>query len=179
MAGVLKDDKDWTWVLERPCAECGFDATALTRDGIGPRLLQATGDLENALAGPSVAQRPSPDVWSVLEYGCHVRDACRVFAERLALMLTTDDPGFANWDQDQTAVQERYGEQNPVAVARELASAAAVLASAFDAVSGPQWLRTGSRSDGARFTVESLGRYLVHDPVHHVFDATGVRQGDA
>ena len=23
---VVPDTKDWTWVLERPCAECGFDA---------------------------------------------------------------------------------------------------------------------------------------------------------
>jgi hypothetical protein len=32
------------------------------------------------------------------------------------------------------------------------------------------WDRTGTRSDGARFTVASLGRYLLHDPVHHVGD---------
>ena len=42
------------------------------------------------------------------EYGCHVRDTCRIFRERLDLMLTQDDPVFANWDQDVTAVQARY-----------------------------------------------------------------------
>ena len=26
---IVPDDKDWTWVLERPCPECGFDASAL------------------------------------------------------------------------------------------------------------------------------------------------------
>ena len=25
-------------------------------------------------------------------------------------------------------------------------------------------------SDGARFTVESFGRYLLHDPIHHLQD---------
>jgi hypothetical protein len=23
----LPDDKDWTWVVEEPCPECGFDPT--------------------------------------------------------------------------------------------------------------------------------------------------------
>ena len=45
----------------------------------------------------------------------------------------------------------------------------------FAAVSGDQWRRPGRRSDGAVFTVESFGRYLVHDPVHHLYDVTGVR----
>jgi hypothetical protein len=33
-----------------------------------------------------------------------------------------------------------------------------------------QWARTGRRSDGAAFTVESFARYFVHDPVHHLHD---------
>jgi hypothetical protein len=28
----------------------------------------------------------------------------------------------------------------------------------------------GTRSDGARFSVETLGRYLLHDIVHHLTD---------
>jgi hypothetical protein len=42
-------------------------------------------------------------------------------------------------------------------------------------VSGDQWQRTGRRSDGACFTVESFARYLVHDAVHHLYDVTGAR----
>lgn len=29
---IVPDDKDWTWVLERPCPECGFDTAAI--DGV-------------------------------------------------------------------------------------------------------------------------------------------------
>ena len=36
---------------------------------------------------------------------------------------------------------------------------------------GDQWGRTGYRSDGAAFTVDSFTRHLVHNPVHHVWDA--------
>ena len=26
---IVPDDKDWTWVLQRECPECGFDASSL------------------------------------------------------------------------------------------------------------------------------------------------------
>jgi len=42
-------------------------------------------------------------------------------------------------------------------------------------VAGDQWARTGRRGDGASFTVETFARYFVHDPVHHLYDVTGVR----
>ena len=122
---------------------------------------------------PDVRERPRPDTWSPLEYGCHVRDVYRVFAYRLDLMLTVDDPAFPNWDQDQTAIEKRYGEQGPAVVSEQLGEAASTLADAFEAVNGDQWERTGNRSDGAQFTVESFARYLIHDPIHHLHDATG------
>ena len=62
---------------------------------------------------------------------------------------------------------------------RAMSGHAAALARAetqVAAVRDDQWSRTGRRSDGAVFTVESFGRYLVHDPVHHVWD---VEQGYA
>ena len=58
-------------------------------------------------------------------------------------------------------------------VVAELGEAACSVAAAFDAVPDAGWERTGLRSDGAEFTVETLGRYFVHDPEHHVFDVTG------
>jgi hypothetical protein len=119
-----------------------------------------------------VRRRPAPEVWSALEYGCHVRDVFRRFDGRLAAMLTEDGPRFANWDQDAAAVADCYGDQEPVAVAAQLREAAEALAARFDTVSGDQWQRTGARSDGAAFTVESFARYFIHDPVHHLYDVT-------
>jgi hypothetical protein len=105
-----------------------------------------------------------------LEYSCHVRDVHRVFAERLAMMLDADDPEFENWDQDATAVQERYGEQGTARVSEELVAAANTAADAYDAVPPDAWSRTGRRSNGSVFTVETLARYHLHDVVHHLWD---------
>ncbi|HEU4841031.1 MAG TPA: DinB family protein, partial [Ilumatobacteraceae bacterium] len=82
-------------------------------------------------------------------------------------------PLFANWDQDETAVAERYGVQDPTVVAAELAVAGDAVAASFAAVGGDQWDRVGRRSDGAVFTVRSFARYFVHDPLHHLWDVGG------
>jgi hypothetical protein len=173
----MVDTKDWTWVLERRCPECGFDAATLRREDIGAELRSVNERLIALLgADAHVRERPSPDVWSPLEYGCHVRDVHRLFLLRLRLMLAQDEPRFPNWDQDVTAVESRYVLTDLDELLADLAVDGEALAAAYDAVEDHQWGRTGLRSDGARFTVESFGRYLVHDPTHHVWD---VEQGAA
>ena len=101
----MADTKNWTWVLERRCPDCGFDAGALDRADIGRG--HATGgrtaSTSCSWAGAEVRRRPEPEVWSALEYGAHVRDVFSVMLGRLQLMLTEDDPTFANWNQDATA----------------------------------------------------------------------------
>ena len=171
------DEKDWTWVLDRPCPECGFDAVTVPPESVAAGLRANAAAWRDVLGQPDdlVRRRPAPDRWSPLEYGCHVRDVCVLYDERLGLMLTEDDPLYPNWDQDVTAVEEAYGDQVPAEVAGALVSAAATLADHFDGVRGEQWLRTGRRSDGARFTIAGFSRYLLHDPVHHLHDVSGHR----
>lgn len=178
---ITPDTKDWTWVLERPCPECGFDTSWFAREDVPGMILANATAWRDVLTGPTevLRVRRAPDRWSPLEYGCHVRDVLRLYDERLQLMLTEHDPDFADWDQDATAVADRYGEQDPVQVSDDLMSAAQALAARFAAVTGDQWQRTGNRSDGAHFTVETFARYFIHDPVHHLYDVTGVRASDA
>jgi DinB family protein len=174
---IVPDDKDWTWVLERPCLECGFDASSVPPASIASLLRANAEAWAQALQGPAdeLRRRPGDDRWSPLEYACHVRDVCTLYHHRLTLMLSEDDPLYPNWDQDVTAVEQRYLEQDPAAVSAQLSAAAGQLADALDRVRGEQWLRRGRRSDGARFSVAGFGRYMIHDPVHHLFDVTGHR----
>ncbi|MFC4127041.1 DinB family protein [Nocardia rhizosphaerae] len=173
---IAPDTKNWTWVLERPCAECGFDAEAVTYAQIPERAVDSATRLGAALARPDARTRPDEATWSPLEYAAHVRDVCRIFDTRLALMLGGDGvtpPRFQNWDQDATAIADRYGEQDPAVVAGELAEAAERVAEAFAVVGAERRGLRGARSDGSLFTVDSLGRYFLHDLVHHVHDVRG------
>ena len=49
---------------------------------------------------------------------------------------TEDDPHYENWDQDATAVEDRYAEQDPAIVADELAAAGGTLGALFAGVDG-------------------------------------------
>ncbi len=173
------EDKDWTWVLERPCDECGLDVGRIDPASV-PSLVRTDAAAWIALLDGDpqwLRARPQPQVWSPLEYACHVRDSLRLFDVRLKLMLAQDDPLFANWDQDATAVEQHYGDSEPATVSREIRAAADVIAASFEGVTGPEWSRTGRRSDGASFTVESFARYFIHDPMHHLWDVTGSATG--
>ena len=170
---IEPDTKDWTWVLEQPCPDCGLASGTVDRADLGRLMRDNAAAWAAALTAPRVTERPRPDVWSVTEYACHVRDVHLLFAERVALMLAEDDPEFANWDQDVTAVESRYDLADPAEVGPQLVAAAEAVAAAYDAVSDDDWSRPGRRSNGDAFTVESIGRYHLHDVVHHLWDVAG------
>lgn len=164
------DTKDWTWVLAERCPECGFTACDVEGPAIGAFVRELAPRWVSALSREDVRDRPAPTTWSTLEYGAHVRDVLRVFDGRLELLLTEDDPRFENWDQDATALADRYDEQDPAVVATQLTAAADVVAARFDGVGTDQWDRAGTRSNGSEFTVLTLGQYFLHDVVHHLHD---------
>lgn len=171
MSGAIEPDtKDWTWVLARACPECGFDPAAVRPTEVAGRIREDAAAWVPRLHRADVGVRPRPDVWSTLEYGCHVRDVHRIFEHRVRLMLTETDPQFPNWDQDATAVADAYGSQDPAVVATELFDAATTVADTYDQVPGGAWSRRGLRSNGSEFTVASIAVYHLHDIVHHAHD---------
>ena len=171
---IEPDTKDWTWVLSRPCPDCGFDAPGLDLARV-PQAIRDNANLwEVVLGTDDAAVRPQGNVWSPLEYACHVRDVHELFDQRLGLMLEQDGARFSHWDQDETAVAEDYGSQDPQVVATQVVAAAGRVAATYERVAGDQWQRTGTRSDGAEFTVDTLARYHLHDIVHHAHDVSHI-----
>ena len=180
---IVPDDKDWTWVITDQCPECGFvgrdhDPTTTSE------IIRKHREIWTSVLVGEIAAQQDPrvrlrrDYWSPLEYACHVRDVCRIYNARLLRMVHEDDPLYANWDQDATAIEACYAEQDAVVVDCELRAAADALASTFDAAaerSPAVWDRTGRRSDGASFTITTFSQYLVHDLVHHLWDIDAVQ----
>ena len=167
---ITPDTKNWTWVIERPCPECGFDASTFEATDVAALLRANAAAWPAVLESPDVRVRPDDSTWSPLEYSAHVRDVLRLYEYRLGLMQEQEDPLFPNWDQDVTAVEEKYNEQAPAVVADEIVVAGASLADAFERVT--DWSRPGRRSDGVSFTIETFAKYFIHDPIHHLYDVT-------
>ncbi|WP_330179017.1 DinB family protein [Nocardia sp. NBC_01503] len=187
---IVPDAKDWTWVLERTCDECGFDPSATAFESIPSRVRSSAAVLTAALNAPNATVRPDDSTWSALEYAAHVRDVCRIFEHRLDITrtgsarpgpliggydtaVTIDDSGipmFANWDQDETARAENYAAQDITRVAADLRAAAETTARAYESVPADELNHPAKRSNGSLFTVQTLGRYFLHDVVHHAHD---------
>jgi hypothetical protein len=160
-------------VLERPCPECGFDATTLHGRDVAAMLPALADRFVAVLRTADATVRPAPSVWSPTEYACHVRDVFTLFSARATSMLESDDPLFGNWDQDETALEWRYWKQDPAVVSTQLLMAAADAATVFGGVPDSAWPRPGRRGNGSVFTVDTLARYVAHDVVHHLHDVDG------
>jgi hypothetical protein len=170
---IEPDSKDWTWVLREPCGECGFVAADVDAATVGASVRTQLPRWQVVLGRMEARERPDPATWSPTEYACHVRDVFLVFADRVRLMLAEDDPQFANWDQDETAIEEDYASQLPSEVSSQLVVAGRAAAELFDAIPADALGRTGRRSNGSVFTVETLLQYFLHDVVHHLHDVRG------
>ena len=167
---IAPDTKDWTWVLQRPCPDCGFD----TKDYPGvtvPAVLHAANERwSNLLARPGIADRPAPGVWSPLEYICHVRDVCVMITGRRGGCWPRTTPscpcGTRTRRRCRAATPSRTRPSSttswPTPPTRPVRCSPGC---------GPeQWSRPGHRSDGVAFTVETLAQYLVHEVQHHLHD---------
>ncbi|MFN0028098.1 MAG: DinB family protein [Acidimicrobiales bacterium] len=173
---IIPDDRDWTWVLNRRCPDCGFDASAARGNEVATLMrANAAGWMALGQTGAIKAGRDRRQRWSSLEYAAHVRDVYRLADERLGLLIHEENPLFANWDQDRTAIEDGYDTQDPAVVLAELTAAVDTVAARLDSITANQWERAGRRSDGSGFTINSLARYIVHDPIHHLWDLTGAR----
>ena len=170
----MAEAMDWTKVLEEPCPFCGTAPAEVASEALPDALRQEASRWETLLVNAddvAVRARPEDGSWTALEYGCHCRDLLSVMTERVARVLVEDEPDFGWWDHDAAAVDEHYNEQDPTAVAGDLAANAQWLAGTLSMVDGDEWDRAGTRGDGAHLSVTGIGRFTLHELAHHLWDA--------
>jgi DinB superfamily len=157
------------------CPECGYDFESLDRPQILRELTGLAAQqrqlLESVPAG-LLRAHPRPGSWSALEYGCHVRDVLGFQRARVLQAQAEEVPCFTSMRRDERAVEERYNDQDPRAVAGQLAAAARDFAATLSALDEAGWLRTGSYPwpVPAVRSVEWIGQRTVHELAHHLFD---------
>lgn len=162
------------------CAQCGFvyadvDAPALpTRlTALGPRLRAHLWPATRPAAWPAILrQRPAAEVWSALEYACHLRDVFLVQRERLYLALVEDAPVVGLMYRDQRVLLARYNAQEPAQVLDQLTIAAELIGQAFAALEPAQLARTCVYNfpHRAERSLLWVGQHVVHEGEHHLQD---------
>jgi hypothetical protein len=157
--------------LAGTCAECGF-VYALDRATIIRRLTADAEAFAARLRGvddEAVRRRPTAEVWSPLEYACHLRDILRVQYERVALIQREDVPSLTPMRRDERAQEDDYNGQDPNTVVRELSEAAGSLATRLSGLDDSGWARTAMYNypSPQLRTVEWIGAHTVHELQHH------------
>jgi hypothetical protein len=166
------------------CDECGFDYDGVADAEVSDKLRsfgrRYRAPLTRGLRGESlddlVRTRPAPEVWSALEYACHVRDVFDSQRQRIDQALVEDVPTFVRMGdgrgREQMAIDDRYNDQDPTTVADQLAANAEVLAATCESLTDEQWLRTGIYNfpEPTERDMRGLARHTIHEGHHHLLD---------
>ena len=162
------------------CDECGFDGDAMANDDLVEASARFAKRYRTPLTrflpgedGPAmVRRRPSPDVWSALEYAAHTRDVFAFYRERIERILAEDRPtlhavGFGRREEERT-----YNDEDPAATADGVSREATAVAELLAGLDEDGWRRVGLASDGSgdERTVRVLAERVVHDAHHHLLD---------
>lgn len=165
------------------CDECGFDYDTGDLQGTVTKLVRQAADcsmaLTKAAAGPDpdvVRLRPEPDVWSAIEYACHVRDVLEIQRQRIAQCLAEDRPVYAPMDRTRRVTELKYEDQDPMEVAAALMRFAREFGAAARVLTPPQLGKLGLYNYPVRQprTLGWIIRHTAHEIQHHRYDITNV-----
>ncbi|MEY2422573.1 MAG: hypothetical protein QOI95_2640 [Acidimicrobiaceae bacterium] len=115
---------------------------------------------------------PLEDTWSALEYACHVRDVLQIQTARLQRALVEDGFTPESMRRNERAIEQRYNEQDPAAVAEEVAAAAAAIADDVEAIDDAGFARTMTYfyPEKAERPLTWVVQHTVHEAEHHLLD---------
>jgi hypothetical protein len=165
--------------MER-CDECGFDYQAPAEGDIADTLRKISARYVEILSDhepeKDLRTRPAPDVWSAVEYACHVRDVLLIQRDRVILALVEDKPDFARMYRDERAELANYRQEPLGELTEELTVAANLFARVFERLSAEQMARPCIYNfpRATERDVEWLGRHTLHEAVHHLGDVQAV-----
>lgn len=92
--------------------------------------------------------------------------------ERVLLVMRDPAPVFTPMGRDERVAHDRYAEQDPVDVARQLTDGATMLAFVLEGLREEQWARTCTYNypSPKRRSVAWLARHSQHEVEHHLAD---------
>ena len=157
------------------CAECGFRYDVDDAPAAATTIRRLAGEVAEALRTPGdLATRRRPEVWSPLEYGCHLRDVFLMQRERV--LTARRENGFTptTMGRDARVEHEGYAEQDPNDVARQLADAASLFGNVLDRL-GEDWDNemVYSWPEPRLRSLRWVAVHTVHEARHHLRDIRG------
>jgi hypothetical protein len=122
-----------------------------------------------AVAGATDAEldaHPAPGKWSARQIVHHLADSEMTSAIRVRLLLASDRPQIAGYDQDEFARRLHYDRPIDASLAA-LKAARQTTADILDRISEADWAREGTHSEHGRYGMDTwLGIYGPHAHDH-------------
>jgi hypothetical protein len=123
-----------------------------------------------AIPAEAIRVRPSPRVWSVVEYVCHLRDVYVSYTVRLFRTRTKHRPALEPMFNDLRAERFRYNDCDLAATLAELEAASRGFCAEIACCDQDDWDRSATRLPNERRTARWLVRQAMHEGVHHLGD---------
>ena len=119
-----------------------------------------------------VRARSAADVWSPLEYGCHVRDVLLVQRERVLEARRVDCPTPSPMGREERVEHDGYAEQDPGRVAEQLEEAAFMFANVLARLGPADWERTivYNFPTPTERSMRWVAVHTEHELRHHLLD---------
>ena len=161
------------------CDICGIDYPTTTTDEALAAIATLPDRLRvtvQAIAGEVLRVRPSPEVWSPIEYLVHVRDVFTSATIRLYRTRTEDVPAVEPLFNDLRAARFSYSRRSAEAVLDEIADDVEGFLTEAGRMPEEGWDRLLRRLPGEARTARWLVRQTMHEGEHHLRDiqrATG------
>lgn len=156
------------------CAECGYLYDPTTAERAASQIRQVVTELAGLLKGhhPDPRRRRQADVWSPLEYACHVRDVLLVQRERVLAARRANRPPVDPMGVDERVEHDGYAEQEPGDVARQLEDAALLFANVLARLGSTEWERTlfYNYPSRAERSIRWVTVHTLHEVRHHYLD---------
>lgn len=155
------------------CDECGFSYDLAAAWDAAQAITSGAAEIAALLKGDQdVRTRREPEVWSPLEYGCHVRDVLLVQRERVLAAQWTELLDCAPMGRDERVALDGYAEQNPIDVARQLVDAALLISNDLERLDDDTWDRRViyNYPERSEVTLRWVALNTVHEVRHHGMD---------
>jgi uncharacterized damage-inducible protein DinB len=158
---------------DQTCDVCSLVYSEISIDDAVSVIVDLPGAVREAVSAlpPEACRvRPGPQVWSVAEYLCHLRDVYVSYTIRLHRTRTEDRPALEPMFSDLRARRFRYNDWDLNATLDELAAAAAGFCEEVARTEEEDWDRVATRLPAEQRTARWLVRQAMHEGVHHLGD---------
>lgn len=175
------------------CPACGFRLRALDRDGpnagtplawhydesrsagAGSRIRRLVAEAADVLRRSAPAQlrlRPAPEVWSRLEYACHMRDVLIVQRERVLAVRRGHADEARPMGRDERVEHDGYNDQQPADVAMQLEQSGLLFDGVLRRLAPADWDRTivYRFPERTRRSMQWVAVHTEHEMAHHLAD---------